>query len=88
MSIKQLEYRDIETQNNEDLINSGDICEQFTGQHLLYSKDSFFEPELYYWQKEQKNSSAEIDYVISEGSSIIPLEVKSEKTGRLKSLHR
>ncbi len=45
-------------------------------------------PELYYWVRETKSSSAEIDYVISNGSDIIPIEVKAGKTGRLKSLHQ
>ena len=68
-------------------INSGAIAEQFVGQHLLYSQPGYKEPELYYWMREKKNTSAEIDYLISEGNSIIPIEVKAGKSGTLKSLH-
>ena len=68
-------------------VNSGAICEQYIGQHLLFSRHFYCEPELYYWIREKKNSSAEVDYVISEGSLIVPVEVKSGKSGTLKSLH-
>jgi len=88
LSMCGLTYNDIELKNNNQLINAGDLCEQLVGQHLLYSKDYFYEPELFYWQREHANSSAEIDYVISEGAFVIPIEVKAGKSGQLKSLHQ
>ncbi|NOY75748.1 MAG: DUF4143 domain-containing protein, partial [Kiritimatiellaeota bacterium] len=42
--------------------------------------------KLYYWHREAKSSNAEVDYVISMNERIVPLEVKSGKTGTLKSL--
>ena len=42
--------------------------------------------QLYFWMREMKGSSAEVDYVVVIGSKIIPIEVKSGSTGRLKSL--
>ena len=79
----------LEFENADDimLVNSGAVCEQFIGQHLLYSGHFFEEPELYYWSREKRQSAAEIDYVISLGPEIIPIEVKAGKSGRLKSLH-
>jgi predicted AAA+ superfamily ATPase len=79
---------DIENADELVLVNSGSLCEQFTGQHLLYSDEYYKKPELHYWIREAKNSSAEVDYIISAGSKIIPVEVKAGKTGRLKSLHQ
>ena len=75
---------------NEDLIllNNGSIAEQFIGQHLQYIQAAYKEPELYYWIREKKNSSAEVDYVVNFGNRIIPIEVKAGKTGQLKSLHQ
>jgi predicted AAA+ superfamily ATPase len=70
-----------------DFINSGNLAEQFVGQHLLSSKMPYEEPSLYYWAREKKSSSAELDYVISLGQQIIPIEVKAGKTGQMKSLH-
>jgi len=69
------------------LINSGGIAEQAVGQLLRTIDFPYIEPELYYWLREEKNSSAEIDYVIQHGSHVIPLEVKAGSTGSLKSLH-
>jgi predicted AAA+ superfamily ATPase len=69
------------------LINSGAVCEQYVGQHLLYSGQYYDSPELYYWLRQQGSSNAEVDYVIQSGTHIIPVEVKAGKTGSLKSLH-
>ncbi|GAI87797.1 unnamed protein product, partial [marine sediment metagenome] len=41
----------------------------------------------YYWVREAKNSNAEVDYVISCCSKALPIEVKSGKTGTLRSMH-
>ncbi len=79
---------DIENADNLMMTNSGSLCEQFAGQHLLYSNECYKKPELYYWVREAKNSSAEVDYIISSGLKIIPIEIKAGKTGRLKSLHQ
>ena len=56
---------------------------------ILASLRYFYEemPELHYWMREKKTSAAEVDYVISEGPSIVPVEVKSGKGSTLKSLH-
>jgi hypothetical protein len=70
------------------LINGGAISEQFIGQHLLYRQPPYRLPELHYWIREEPSASAEIDYVINHGPHIIPIEVKSGKTGSLRSLHQ
>ncbi|MCK4505554.1 MAG: ATP-binding protein [Candidatus Aegiribacteria sp.] len=69
------------------MINSGAVAEQFAGQHLLSEREFYEKPELYYWAREKKNSSAEVDYVTVSGRNIIPIEIKAGKTGSLKSLH-
>jgi predicted AAA+ superfamily ATPase len=69
-------------------IRSGALAEQLVGQELLAYSDSYEPPQLYFWKRENKNSKAEVDYVVQIGTHIIPLEVKSGKTGHLKSLHR
>lgn len=63
------------------------VAEQFIGQHLLYLHPPYQDPQLYYWTRDKKSSSAELDYLVSIGSQIIPIEVKSGKSGTLKSLH-
>ncbi len=68
------------------MINAGAVCEQFIGQHLLYARPFYDESEIFYWVREKKTSNAEVDYLISIGPNIIPVEVKSGKSGTLKSL--
>jgi len=68
------------------LINSGAMAEQFIGQHLLYNEEPYREPSLFYWNRQSKGSTAEVDYLIQAGSRIVPVEVKAGKTGRLRSL--
>lgn len=65
----------------------GAISEQIVGQMLRCSFPFFLEPMLYYWQRDENGSSAEIDYLIESNQKIIPIEVKSGSTGSLKSLH-
>lgn len=79
---------DLNNINDLTLINSGQIGEQLVGQHLLYRHEFYKQPELHYWLRENKSTNTEIDYVISQGQRIIPIEVKAGKTGSLKSLHQ
>ena len=69
------------------LANKGEICEQFIGQHILYSGAEYDEPSAYCWIREARNSSAEIDYVIYAAGKIVPIEVKGGKSGTMKGLH-
>lgn len=61
----------------------GAMAEQFVGQEMLAAGDS----ELFYWSREASSSSAEVDYLIEKQGKIVPVEVKSGHSGKLKSLH-
>lgn len=74
--------------SNRDLVNEGALAEQFIGQHLVMSADMKKTPELCYWLREGRSSNAEVDYVISQGNWVIPIEVKAGKSGTLKSLQQ
>ncbi len=78
----------IENVDDVTLINDGGIAEQVVGQLLRTLQGVSFEPELYYWMRHEKYSSAEVDYVIQHRTTVIPLEVKSGKSGSLRSLHQ
>lgn len=69
------------------LVNKGDMAEQVVGQLLRTSVPPYIDPSLYYWQREEKGSSAEVDYVIQHRNLVVPVEVKAGSTGSLKSLH-
>jgi uncharacterized protein len=70
------------------LTNDGALAEQFVGQHLLYGNAWYEPPGLHYWMREAKSSTAEVDYVIAQGRNVVPVEIKTGKTGALRSLHR
>ncbi len=78
---------DIEASENIMAINAGAVCEQFIGQHLIHAGEWYDEPELYCWMRERKHANAEVDYLMSLGERVVPIEVKAGKTGTLKSLH-
>jgi predicted AAA+ superfamily ATPase len=61
----------------------GAMAEQFVGQEILAATGS----DLYYWAREAVGSNAETDFLIEKQGKIIPIEVKSGKSGSLKSLH-
>ena len=82
-----LSVLDLERADDLLLVNRGALAEQMVGQHLLHSAPSWEPPRLFYWAREQRGSAAEVDYVISQGQAILPVEVKAGTTGTLKSLH-
>ncbi len=67
-------------------VNSGSVAEQFTGQELLAAGESYEENKLFFWARDKKGSNAEVDYLISMGNKVLPVEVKAGKTGTLKSM--
>lgn len=67
-------------------INSGGMAEQLAGQILRTIFPPYMPPALYYWQRQNKGSAAEVDYIIQYENQIIPIEVKAGTTGSLKSL--
>jgi predicted AAA+ superfamily ATPase len=73
----------LESVDERSLVNDGGLTEQFIGQHLLHPHQA---SQLCYWLREGKSSNAEVDYVISQGNLIVPVEVKAGISGALKSL--
>ena len=69
-----------------DRMYNGMIAEQIVGQELLASNSYELKKPLF-WVRETGNSNAELDFIQTSGGMIIPIEVKSGKTGTLRSLH-
>ncbi len=85
----QLKLNPFEISEADELnyINKGALSEQLVAQQLIAQHQYFMEPELYYWAREKKASSAEVDFVITNSRrQIIPVEVKAGSTGSLRSL--
>ncbi len=71
----------------EGFENRGEIAEGFIGQELICYASPYSKAELHFWKRKEKNSSAEIDYLIQREKQIIPIEVKSGHGSTLRSLH-
>jgi predicted AAA+ superfamily ATPase len=87
--MKRAGHLDAKTLLHEDLmlINQGQLMEQFVGQELLAYQDFFMSPEVYFWARDARGSSAEVDFVVNFSEQIIPIEVKSGGSQKMKSLH-
>ena len=69
-------------------INEGNLAEQFICQHLLSLERENETPRLHYWLREKKSGNSEVDFLLQINREIIPVEVKSGKSGSLRSLHQ
>lgn len=68
------------------LVNKGPMAEMLAGLELLHYRTPNIRHEIYYWQRQAKNSQAEVDYLSSYRQTVLPIEVKAEKQGGMKSL--
>lgn len=64
----------------------GRIAEQTVGQTLLSCFNTSL-PDLYYWYG-KSGSEAELDYCLSFEGKIVGFEIKSGKSGKLRSAHQ
>jgi predicted AAA+ superfamily ATPase len=68
-------------------INKGEIVESFVGQELLAYTKPLQKQQLYYWVRQERTATSEVDYVTIINQNIIPIEVKSGAGSTLKSMH-
>ena len=66
-------------------VHEGRLAEQFVGQELL-ARGGSENRKLYYWDRPERASAAEVDYVVVRDRTIVPVEVKSGPAGRLRSM--
>jgi hypothetical protein len=68
------------------ITHRGAIAEAFVGQEMIAYASPWAGRELFYWHREARGSSAEVDYLFEESGKVIPIEVKSGERGRLTSM--
>ena len=68
-------------------LHKGRIIHQLVSQELISLQD---DPDYrpHFWVREKKSTNAEVDVVYSYKNIIIPIEIKSGATGKLRSLHQ
>ena len=79
----QLEYL-----TNHELLDvwRGRAAEHIVAQELTVLFDKHYQHNLNYWVRDQKGSTAEVDFIWQQGTRIIPIEVKSGTNAHLRSL--
>ena len=82
----QFDWSDMNDMFEESFLTKGLLAEQFVAQHLAYRFSGKYPPELNYWLRDKTVQKAEIDFVIQRNKKIVPIEVKAQSGGRLKSI--
>lgn len=71
----------------DELVNKGAITEMVVGWELVKAKSSRTNQELFFWQNLGNGTMSEVDYITTHNMEILPIEVKSGTSGKMKSLH-
>ncbi len=83
----QMDISDILVGTTLDKINKGNIAELFAGIEIIKSFPNNTKTDLFYWQREARNSNAQVDYLLASPKDIMPLEIKSGTKGSMQSLY-
>jgi predicted AAA+ superfamily ATPase len=86
--VLDLDIAQILISDNFQAINKGAIAEIFVGLELIKGSSCYNPISLYCWQREKRQGSAQVDYLIQRGEQIIPVEVKAGTQGAMQSLRR
>ena len=87
-SLLGLRLGHLESVSDLNVVNEGALSEQVVSQLLRCIEPDYVEPHNFYWCRFEKNSNSEVDFILQHHHDIIPVEVKSGKTGSLKSLQQ
>ena len=74
------------TSDVSELANKGPMAEMVAGLEILHYKTPNIRHDLFYWLRMAKNSSVEIDYLVTYKQQVVPIEVKAGMQGGMKSL--
>ncbi len=74
---------------NTDLLDiwRGHAAEQVVAQELRIALDRNYRNEQFFWVRDKKGATAEVDFVWQQGTRLIPIEVKTGTNAHLRSLH-
>lgn len=72
--------------SEDELVNKGKLAELSVGWELVKASDMRHRYELYYWENLANGATSEVDYVIPYKMKVLPIEVKSGTSGKMKSL--
>ena len=79
--------KELMVENVVDLVDKGNVAEMIAGLEIMKCYSPQKRHQLYYWQNMNKGTCAEVDYIIAQGSWIVPIEVKSGVKGSMSSMY-
>lgn len=65
---------------------NGEIAEQYIAQSIQANSLPYKTASLHHWENPSRTGKAEVDFLIERNGMIIPIECKSGKSGKMKSL--
>lgn len=79
----------IEYLQNKELLDTwrGRAAEQIVAQELRVLLDQNYKDQQYYWVRDKKGTTSEIDFVWQAYNQLIPIEVKAGTNSHMRSLH-
>jgi len=69
-----------------DVVNKGILAEVFAGLEQVKAQSPYAPAALYYWQREERNALAEVDYLAEIHGRVVPVEVKAGTRGTMRSM--
>jgi predicted AAA+ superfamily ATPase len=87
-SLLGIQAADILLASETDFVNKDGLSEMSAGLEFVKYGNYLKKPEMYYWQRMERNAQAEVDFVISQNGRIFPVEVKANTSGSMQSLYR
>lgn len=79
--------KDVFTSRDLNDVYQGRIIEHITGQELTSNNDEMFR-NLLFWVRDKQGTTSELDYLFIKDGVAFAVEVKSGKSGKLRSLHQ
>ena len=81
-----LDLKELVSLDDAAFANRGSLAEVYAALQIASHSSMRHRPELYYWHREAPNATAEVDFALQHGDSILPVEVKAGVRGSMKSL--
>lgn len=73
--------------NAKELVNKGGLTEMVAGTEILCYRPMYLRSDLFYWQRAERGSMAEVDYLVANNGNVLPIEIKAGERGGMKSLY-
>lgn len=70
----------------DELVNKGSLAEQLVCWEQIKYMSPRVQHDLYYWQNLAAGTVSEVDFLMARDMQVIPIEVKSSTSGKMKSL--